>query len=207
MRDHPYPSTAIAAEKTRVVEFDYGALRKDMDENPAIEAAILNILYFDLVEGLRRRGQYDFSSEAKGGQARPRGAGGAGDDDDRTATYEMLLKVALSDGVVHNTEREFLSKYMIEHSITENEHQVALAKQGWTGAQWDRGVQDGSLAGGTAQIRDAIPGLLKQAGIKSRLTKAIPDDDVRSHDASGPADAEEDAAEDPPPPVVAAASK
>jgi len=63
VRDHPYPSTCLAAEPTRVVEFDYGALRKAMDENAAIEAAMLSILYFDLVEGLRRRGQYDYNSE------------------------------------------------------------------------------------------------------------------------------------------------
>ena len=168
VRDHPYPSTTIAAEKTRVVEFDYGALRKDMDENPAIEAAILNILYFDLVEGLRRRGQYDFSAEQK--KREPKSA------EERTATYALLMQVVLSDGVVHATEREFLSKYVIEHSITEAEHRAALASQGWTSAQWDAGVQDGTSTP-TSQIRTAIPGLLKQAGIKSRITKASATDD------------------------------
>ena len=34
-----------------------------MDENPAIEAAILNVFYFDFVEGLRRRGQYDYAAK------------------------------------------------------------------------------------------------------------------------------------------------
>ena len=38
-----------------------------MDENAAIEAAMLSILYFDLVEGLRRRGQYDYNSGQAGG--------------------------------------------------------------------------------------------------------------------------------------------
>lgn len=54
VRKHPYPSTVIAAENTRVVEWQYGTLRKEMDEDKAIEAAICSILYFDLVEGLRR---------------------------------------------------------------------------------------------------------------------------------------------------------
>ena len=139
-----------------------------MDENPAIEAAILNILYFDLVEGLRRRGQYDFSAEQK--KREPKSA------EERTATYALLMQVVLSDGVVHATEREFLSKYVIEHSITEAEHRAALASQGWTSAQWDAGVQDGTSTP-TSQIRTAIPGLLKQAGIKSRITKASATDD------------------------------
>ncbi|KAK7241942.1 transmembrane protein [Aureococcus anophagefferens] len=152
--------------------------RKDMGENPAIEAAILNILYFDLVEGLRRRGQYDFSAEQK--KREPKSA------EERTATYALLMlcraqgtgtrEVVLSDGVVHATEREFLSKYVIEHSITEAEHRAALASQGWTSAQWDAGVQDGTSTP-TSQIRTAIPGLLKQAGIKSRITKASATDD------------------------------
>ena len=86
------------------------------------------------------------------------------------------MQVVLSDGVVHATEREFLSKYVIEHSITEAEHRAALASQGWTSAQWDAGVQDGTSAS-ASQIRTAIPGLLKQAGIKSRITKAAATDD------------------------------
>lgn len=55
VRKHPYPSTVIAAETTRVVEWKYSTLRKAMDEDKAIEAAICSILYFDLVEGLRRQ--------------------------------------------------------------------------------------------------------------------------------------------------------
>ena len=78
--------------------------------------------------------------------------------------------VALADGVVHSAEREFLAKYQMENAITDAEHVASLEANGWTAAQWDAGVQEGQLEGGTAAIKSAIPDLLTQAGIKSRLT-------------------------------------
>jgi CRP-like cAMP-binding protein len=175
VRAQPYPSTALAAEPARVVEFSYGALRSAMDENPAIEAAILNVLYFDLVEGLRRRGQYDYAAKeaarkATGGPVAPRKLPTIMQEDVRVTMYELIMRVALADGVVHSAEREFLAKYQMENAITDEEHIASLAANGWTAAQWDAGVQEGQLEGGTAAIKSAIPDLLTQAGIKSRLT-------------------------------------
>ena len=97
VRDHPYPSTTIAAEKTRVVEFNYSDLRNDMDENSAIEAAMLNILYFDLVEGLRRRGQYDYASNnGRGKNAPPERKTtiqrAETSDQERLATYDIVRR-------------------------------------------------------------------------------------------------------------------
>eukprot|EP00629_Pelagomonadales_sp_RCC1024_P006058 CAMPEP_0119262422 /NCGR_PEP_ID=MMETSP1329-20130426/2145_1 /TAXON_ID=114041 /ORGANISM="Genus nov. species nov., Strain RCC1024" /LENGTH=468 /DNA_ID=CAMNT_0007262061 /DNA_START=171 /DNA_END=1574 /DNA_ORIENTATION=+ len=162
VRLQPYPSTCLAAERTRIVEFKYADLRKDMDENPAIEAAILNILYFDLVEGLRRRGQYDYGN-------RPERAKTQKAVEDRLATYDVLLALALADGVVHAAEREVLAKYALDHAISDAEHAAGLARRGWTEAQWAAGVQVGLAAGGTGAIKSSIPELLKQAGVKSRL--------------------------------------
>ena len=175
VRAQPYPSTALAAEPARVVEFSYGALRSAMDENPAIEAAILNVLYFDLVEGLRRRGQYDYAAKeaarkATGGPVAPRKLPTIMQEDVRVTMYELIMRVALADGVVHSAEREFLAKYQMENAITDEEHIASLAANGWTAAQWDAGVQEGQLEGGAAAIKSAIPDLLTQAGIKSRLT-------------------------------------
>ena len=175
VRAQPYPSTALAAEPARVVEFSYGALRSAMDENPAIEAAILNVLYFDLVEGLRRRGQYDYAAKeaarkATGGPVAPRKLPTIMQEDVRVTMYELIMRVALADGVVHSAEREFLAKYQMENAITDAEHVASLEANGWTAAQWDAGVQEGQLEGGTAAIKSAIPDLLTQAGIKSRLT-------------------------------------
>ena len=175
VRAQPYPSTALAAEPASVVEFSYGALRSAMDENPAIEAAILNVLYFDLVEGLRRRGQYDYAAKeaarkATGGPVAPRKLPTIMQEDVRVTMYELIMRVALADGVVHSAEREFLAKYQMENAITDAEHVASLEANGWTAAQWDAGVQEGQLEGGTAAIKSAIPDLLTQAGIGSRLT-------------------------------------
>ena len=57
-----------------------------------------------------------------------------------------------------------------QNAIADEEHIASLAANGWTAAQWDAGVQEGQLEGGTAAIKSAIPDLLTQAGIKSRLT-------------------------------------
>lgn len=173
VRAQPYPSTALAAEPSRVVEFSYGALRSAMDENPAIEAAILNVLYFDLVEGLRRRGQYDYAAKeaarkATGGPVVTKRLPTIMQEDVRVTMYELIMRVALADGVVHSAEREFLAKYQVENAITDAEHIASLEANGWTVAQWDAGVQHGQLEG--SQIKSAIPDLLTQAGIKSRLT-------------------------------------
>ena len=161
VRAQPYPSTALAAEPARVVEFSYGALRSAMDENPAIEAAILNVLYFDLVEGLRRRGQYDYAAKeaarkATGGPVAPRKLPTIMQEDVRVTMYELIMRVALADGVVHSAEREFLAKYQMENAITDAEHVASLEANGWTAAQWDAGVQEGQLEGGTAAILSLI---------------------------------------------------
>ena len=42
----------------RVVEWKYEDLRAEMNENNAIESAIMSILYFDLVAGLRETGAF-----------------------------------------------------------------------------------------------------------------------------------------------------
>jgi len=134
VRRQPYPSTVIAAEPTRVVEWQYGALRKEMDEDKAIEAAICAILYFDLVEGLRRQrgGKREGTSALKTEGEEP----AAGDEHvglqlvpkvNRLDTYEAVLQVALSDGVVHAAEREFLAGFALQHEITEDEHQVCVS--------------------------------------------------------------------------------
>ena len=135
----------------------------------------MNVLYFDLVEGLRRRGQYDYAAKeaarkATGGPVAPRKLPTIMQEDVRVTMYELIMRVALADGVVHSAEREFLAKYQMENAITDAEHVASLEANGWTAAQWDAGVQEGQLEGGTAAIKSAIPDLLTQAGIKSRLT-------------------------------------
>jgi len=185
VRHKPYPSTVIAAEPTRVVEWSYSALRKEMDDDKSIEAAICSILYFDLVEGLRRQRNGGAPSTRAGAPvSSDKGAAGVGDEHDdhvqdaprRLAIYDAVLEVALSDGVVHAAEREFLAGFALRHDITEAEHEAALARFGWTIKQWDAGCQEGRHSSGALYIKTAIPELLKQAGIKSRLVekKALP---------------------------------
>ena len=105
-----------------------------------------------------------------GGPVAPRKLPTIMQEDVRVTMYELIMRVALADGVVHSAEREFLAKYQMENAITDAEHVASLEANGWTAAQWDAGVQEGQLEGGTAAIKSAIPDLLTQAGIKSRLT-------------------------------------
>lgn len=89
----------------------------------------------------------------------------------RLEIYEAILQVALSDGVVHSAEREFLHSFAQQFDITQDEHAAALTKLGWTLAQWSAGAQEAELSGAN-YIKNAIPELLKQAGVKSRLINA-----------------------------------
>lgn len=100
--------------------------------------------------------------------------------------YEAILQVALSDGVVHNAEREFISSFAQQHDISEDEHQLALSKFGWTPAQWSAGAQEAQLLGGAHYIKHAIPELLKQAGVKSRLISAKDSADLSSESRGHP---------------------
>lgn len=166
VRQKPYPSTVFAADQTRMVEWQYGVLRKAMDEDKAIEAAICSILYHDLVEGLRRQRKATVQlagDEHLDSRATP----------SRLEVYDAIINFIISDGVVHTAEREFLAGFALQHAITEDEHDQALARHGWTPSQWDKGVQEGGKYGGAQFIKNAIPELLKEAGVKSRLIAAF----------------------------------
>lgn len=213
VRNKPYPSTVIASETTRVVEWKYSTLRKEMDDDKAIEAAICSILYFDLIEGLRRQrrvkdgsgafvaeeallsplisrqtGAATSSNAAKTKSKHGKNDDAASEDDGRKPSrlemYEAILQVALSDGVVHNAEREFLGSFAQHHDITQEEHNQALLKYGWTLEQWHAGAHTHSM-GGANYIKHAIPELLKQAGVKSRLITRDDDDDDKEKTAHG----------------------
>ncbi|KAJ1444819.1 hypothetical protein M885DRAFT_551882 [Pelagophyceae sp. CCMP2097] len=170
VRAFPYPSDVVANEPARVVEWSYDKLRAEMDADKAIEAAVLSILYFDLVEGLRR--QNSAPDHALSGDDHLPGDDAGAKHATALEMYDSLLKVALADGAVHHSEREFLSTFFLTHCITETEHAEALARFGWTRAQWDAGQRtaiDVRKLSDNQRIRDAIPALLKQSGIKSRL--------------------------------------
>ena len=183
VRDFPYPSTVIAVTKTRIVEWRYEKLRKEMEDEKAIEAAMFSILYFDLVEGLKRKhggqdraGAHAGDEQILDDKSRGRAAAAApGEKKGRAAVleaYETLLSVALQGGLVRPLEREFIAKFCLTHQITDAEHATALRAFGWTKAQYDVGTRLSTMAevlDDHARIKEAIPDLLLATGVRSRI--------------------------------------
>ena len=127
VRAQPYPSTAPscragARRRVFVRRFTECDGRESRDRGGHTERVVLRP---------RRRFEDDGASTTTPPRRPPGRLRGSGSlrgnsltimqEDVRVTMYELIMRVALADGVVHSAEREFLAKYQMENAITDAE--------------------------------------------------------------------------------------
>lgn len=171
--DLPYPYEVKTTTKTCLIEWNTAKLHELMEEDKAVESAIVSMLYVDLAESMRR------STRASKQQALTSGDSGFGMPHEHDseyykfmADYKIVLQVALADGFVHVAERRLCDEVRRRRGLSEEDHQITLKDLGWTPKEFDAGTKQGSTgAGSTEDLRQRIPEMLQSYGIAARVVQ------------------------------------
>jgi hypothetical protein len=118
-----YPNKILACEKVRAVSFDARGLRKFLKENDSsAEAAVLHLMYVDLLGALRR--------DRKLGEA--------------LQELKSLLQKYSESGVVDPKGRRTVREFLEDHKITDMQFKGILQSVGWTVQEWKDGAKHSS---------------------------------------------------------------
>jgi hypothetical protein len=101
-RGAPLPSTSLSwqvslTRRTKFLEWTTVELRDAMKEDKALEAAMLNTLYRDLMQR-KRVARRNSTLDGDGG--------GGGDHASHVREYEVMMRAVLADGLLHPMERD-----------------------------------------------------------------------------------------------------
>ena len=119
--------------------------------------------YLDLVEGLKRQRMETVQR-----------LGSVDREIKETAMNEfaILMKAVCSDGRIHPSERQMVREFMAENDVTLTDMLAQLQELGWSGKEWELGVKSEVEYEDLQKRIQTIPGILRNAGIRSRVTVA-----------------------------------
>ena len=124
-----YPNNIVANENVRALSFDTLKLKAFLKKNEStIEAALLHLMYEDLIGALRRHRRETKSPSLE--------------------QLKLMLQKSVADGQISPQERQLIADFMKEHKITREQFIALLKSSGWTEKEWTRGEQqqdDGSV--------------------------------------------------------------
>jgi len=105
-----YPNRVVASTKCSYIEFDTESLLTMMGEDPAIQAAMYQCLYVDMLQV--SRGRKHKIQEIKGNQM--------------IQEYTTLMTAVLADGLVHINERNIIKQWRKNNPNLEDETHVKV---------------------------------------------------------------------------------
>jgi hypothetical protein len=119
--------------------------------------------YLDLVEGLKRQRMETVQR-----------LGSVDREIKETAMNEfaILMKAVCSDGRIHPSERQMVREFMAENDVSLTDMLAQLQELGWSGKEWELGVKSEVEYEDLQKRIQTIPGILRNAGIRSRVTVA-----------------------------------
>lgn len=119
--------------------------------------------YLDLVEGLKRQRMETVQR-----------LGSVDREIKETAMNEfaILMKAVCSDGRIHPSERQMVREFMAENDVSLTDMLAQLQELGWSGKEWELGVKSEVEYEDLQKRIQTIPGILRNAGIRSRVTAA-----------------------------------
>lgn len=117
--------------------------------------------YLDLVEGLKRQRMETVQR-----------LGSVDREIKETAMNEfaILMKAVCSDGRIHPSERQMVREFMAENDVSLTDMLAQLQELGWSGKEWELGVKSEVEYEDLQKRIQTIPGILRNAGIRSRVT-------------------------------------
>jgi hypothetical protein len=126
--EHNYPNKILADEPVRLLSFPTEKLRAFLQRNdPSVEAALLHLMYVDLLGSLRRNRQKQ------------------GVSDLGTALQELkhMLVTACSKGQILPYERRSIRQHMEKNNISESQLKALLQLEeiAWTDDEWKDGAK------------------------------------------------------------------
>jgi len=128
-----YPNAVIADEPTRILAFNTKELANFFESNNnCVKAAILHMVYIDLIGSLRRH--RDVGEQEKGmGMA--------------LHHLKISLQQACADGIIHSKERRLIRKLVEKYGIDESQFNALLGSTdiGWTKEEWKDGAKQSIL--------------------------------------------------------------
>jgi len=171
----PYPNCVVATEGVEYVEWNIEKLREQMKLNKTVEAAVFSTLYLDLVEGLKQQNQR--ASEGVDKALTPASLGLLDDRSGSANEFVILVGAVLADGRVHDSERTMVREFMASRGITSADLLRNLEHNGWTAEEWELGEKKDMKEMQSKDLREkirSIPGLIRSAGVRSRLSNSTP---------------------------------
>ena len=119
--------------------------------------------YLDLVEGLKRQRMETVQR-----------LGSVDREIKETAMNEfaILMKAVCSDERIHPSERQMVREFMAENDVSLTDMLAQLQELGWSGKEWELGVKSEVEYEDLQKRIQTIPGILRNAGIRSRVTVA-----------------------------------
>ena len=86
--------------------------------------------------------------------------------------FAILMKAVCSDGRIHPSERQMVREFMAENDVSLTDMLAQLQELGWSGKEWELGVKSEVEYEDLQKRIQTIPGILRNAGIRSRVTVA-----------------------------------
>jgi len=140
-----YPNRIVANGTLRTLSFDAQKLHdfmKDRRNGATLEAALLHMMYVDLIKSLRRRcSKKQGHGESSEHDNIIKGMGMALHD------LKHMLQQACADGIIAPQERRLIREFLEAHDIHDSQFNALLASPGiqWTIDEWKDGAKHSVL--------------------------------------------------------------
>lgn len=116
-----YPNRVVAKTKTSYISFDTRKLVKLMAEDAAIQAAMFQLCYVDMLQVSKEMKQV--KNKVKEEYARQE--------------YRILMKAVLADGQLHHLEKQMIDQFRAEHpTVDDDVHAETIHELGWSSDQY-----------------------------------------------------------------------
>lgn len=137
----PYPNRVIARTRTEYLKIKVDTLRKLMDSDKCLKAAIFGTLYQDVVQGIRWDKQNKYAElQKEGGLPSKESEAGV-----RIYELRLLLEAVVADGLVHPLEKKMVREFRDDKQVTTDEFKQVLESLDWSLSEWDDGVRTRGL--------------------------------------------------------------